>query len=49
MDSATGKISFKAVVPAPGATQAALYAREWFATVPGAVKPVLEQADAASA
>jgi len=48
MDSATGKVSFRAVVQVPGATQAQLYARakEWFATAPGAVKPVLEQADA---
>lgn len=50
MDSATGKVSFKAVVQVPGASQAQLYARakEWFATAPGAVQPVLEQADAAN-
>ena len=50
MDSATGKVSFRAVVQVPGATQAQLYARakEWFATAPGAVKPVLEQEDAAA-
>ena len=50
MDSTTGKVSFRAVVQVPGATQAELYARakEWFATAPGAVKPVLSQADAAA-
>ena len=50
IDSTTGKVSFRAVVQVPGASQATLYARakEWFATAPGAVKPILEQDDAAN-
>ncbi|MGI4744186.1 MAG: DUF4468 domain-containing protein [Janthinobacterium lividum] len=50
MDSTTGKVSFRAVVQVPGATQAALYARAkgWFATAPGPVKPTLSQANEAA-
>ena len=50
IDSATGKVSYRAVVQVPGATQATLYARakEWFATAPDAVQPVLTQADEAT-
>ncbi len=50
MDSTTGKVSFRAVVQVPGATQAQLYtrAKEWFATAPGPVKPTLSQADPAT-
>ena len=49
-DSVTGKVSFRAVVQVPGATQAELYnrAREWFAAAPGPVKPLLSQADPAT-
>jgi hypothetical protein len=47
MDSATGKVSFRAVVQAPGVSQAELYARakKWFAS---ATKLPLLTADAAS-
>jgi len=50
MDSATGKVSFKAVVQAPGVSQAELYARakKWFADAPSASKQPLLTADAAS-
>ena len=50
MDSATGKVSFRAVVQVPGATQAQLYARakEWFATAPRRGEACLAQADAAT-
>lgn len=49
MDSATGKVSYKAVVQAPGVSQAELYARakKWFADAPSATKLPLLTADAA--
>ncbi|TDN38290.1 DUF4468 domain-containing protein [Hymenobacter sp. UV11] len=48
-DSLTGKVSFRAVVQVPGATQAQLYtrAKQWFATTSGPVKPIISQADEA--
>lgn len=48
MDSATGKVSYKAVVQAPGVSQAELYARakKWFADAPSATKLPLLTADA---
>lgn len=48
-DSATGKVSFRAVVQAPGVSQAELYARakKWFADAPSATKLPLLTADAA--
>jgi hypothetical protein len=48
-DSITGKVSFRAVVQAPGVSQAELYARakKWFAAAPSATKLPLLTADAA--
>jgi hypothetical protein len=50
IDSTTGKVSFRAVVQVPGATQAQLYtrAKEWFAAATGPVKPTLSQANETS-
>jgi hypothetical protein len=47
IDSSTQKVSYRAVVQVPGATQAVLYARakKWFATAPGPTKIVLDTND----
>jgi hypothetical protein len=47
IDSSTQKVSYRAVVQVPGATQAVLYARakKWFATAPGPTKIVLDTDD----
>jgi hypothetical protein len=47
MDSSTQKVSYRAVVQVPGATQAVLYARarKWFATAPGPTKIMLDTDD----
>jgi hypothetical protein len=47
LDSSTQKVSYRAVVQVPGATQAVLYARakKWFATAPGPTKIVLDTDD----
>ena len=49
-DSITGKVSYRAVVQVPGATQATLYARaqKWFETAPGPTKLILETNDPAA-
>ncbi|RZL07578.1 MAG: DUF4468 domain-containing protein, partial [Hymenobacter sp.] len=48
IDSATGKVSYKAVVQVPGASSAELYkrAKQWFANAPSTTKMPLQTDDA---
>lgn len=48
IDSATGKVSYKAVVQVPGASSAELYkrAKQWFAAAPSTTKMPLQTDDA---
>jgi hypothetical protein len=49
MDSATGKVTYRAVVQVPGASQAELYARakKWYAAAPSTTKLPLDTDNAA--